>query len=63
MLKSDLNRKLLNSEIEILKKLRNRTNILHLYDVIMTKNNTYLISDLCVKDMSKVIKDAKKLKE
>ena len=44
MLKSDLNQKLLNSEIEILKKLRNRNNILHLYDVIMTKNNTYLIS-------------------
>lgn len=29
----------------------------------MTKNNTYLISELCVKDMSKVIKEAKKLKE
>jgi len=44
MLKSDINRTLLDSEIEILKELKNIPNILSLHDVFTTKNNTYIIT-------------------
>jgi serine/threonine protein kinase len=56
MLKNEINRVLLESEIEILKELKNKPSILTLYDVFTTKNNTYLITELCSSDMNKIIK-------
>lgn len=56
MLKSDINRTLLDSEIEILKELKDIPNILSLHDVFTTKNNTYIITELCESDLSKIIK-------
>lgn len=56
MLKNEINRILLESEIEILKELKNKPSILTLYDVFTTKNNTYLITELCSSDMNKIIK-------
>jgi serine/threonine protein kinase len=47
LLKSEINRALLDSEIEILKELRNMPNILTVHDIFTTKNNTYIISELC----------------
>lgn len=61
MLKNEINRTLLDSEIEILKELKNHSHILHLHDVYTTKNNTYIITELCESDLSKRIK--KKLTE
>ncbi len=40
-----------------MKELKNKENILTLYDVYTTKNNTYLITELCSSDMNKVIKN------
>ena len=56
MLKCEINRTLLASEIEILKSLRNVPNILSLHEVYTTKNNTYIITELCDGDLSKKIK-------
>jgi serine/threonine protein kinase len=56
MLKNEINRTLLDSEIEILKELKNIPNILSLHDVFTTKNNTYIITELCESDLSKHIK-------
>ena len=39
-----------------MKELKNRSNILTLFDVFTTKNNTYLITELCSSDMNKIIK-------
>ena len=56
MLKNDLNRMLLTSEIDNLKKLNNTEHILQLYDIFTTKNNTYLITELCDGDLTSKIK-------
>lgn len=56
MLRNDLNRMLLSSEIENLKKLQDTPHILQLYEVFTTKNNTYLITELCDGDLSAKIK-------
>jgi serine/threonine protein kinase len=61
MLKCEINRTLLSSEIEILKTLRNVPHILSLHEVYTTKNNTYIITELCDTDLSHKIK--KKLTE
>lgn len=57
MLKNDLNKMLLTSEIENLKKLKNTDHILQLYEIFTTKNNTYLITELCDGDLSAKIKN------
>ncbi len=56
MLKNEINRILLESEIEILKELKSKQNILTLFDVFTTKNNTYIITELCSSDMNQIIK-------
>ena len=61
LLKNDINRILLNSEIEVLKQLKSLPHILALHEVFTTKNNTYIITELCESDLNKVIK--KKLTE
>lgn len=57
MLKNQINKVLLESEIEILKELRSEQNILSLQNVYTTKNNTYIITELCDSDLNKVIKN------
>lgn len=60
MLKSDVHQSLLASEIECLKSLVGMPNIIQLKEVYTTKNNTYLITELCEDgDLSKVIKKGK----
>ena len=56
MLKNDINKVLLDSEIEVLKELKSMPHILTLNDVFTTKNNTYIITELCDNDLSKVVK-------
>lgn len=56
MLKNEINRILLDSEIEVLKELKTQAHILTLHDVFTTKNNTYIISELCDSDLSKKVK-------
>ena len=57
MLKNDLNRMLLTSEIDNLKRLKSTEHILQLYEIFTTKNNTYLITELCDNDLSARIKN------
>ena len=56
MLKNEINRILLQSEIKVLKELRSQPHILALHDVFTTKNNTYIITELCSSDLSKHVK-------
>ncbi len=44
MLKNEINRTLLESEIDILKELKCVPNVLTLHEVYTTKNNTYIIT-------------------
>lgn len=43
---------MLQSEIKILRLLRFHSGILHLEEVYTTKNNTYIVTELCRNDMS-----------
>ena len=52
MLKNDINRELLYSEIEVLKDLRDCSHVLHLCDIFSTRNNTYIITELCQGDLA-----------
>lgn len=61
MLKCEVNRALLANEIENLKQLSYTPAVLQLYEVYNTKNNTYIITELCDSDLSKRIK--RKLQE
>lgn len=56
MLKCEINRTLLASEIEILKGMKNVPHVLTLHEVYTTKNNTYIITELCETDLSSKIK-------
>jgi serine/threonine-protein kinase ULK2 len=56
MLKNDINRVLLESEIEVLQELKNLSHILSLEEVYTTKNNTYIITELCDSDLTKIAK-------
>ncbi len=44
MIKGEVHKNLLTSEIEVLKSLKNMQNILQLFDIYATKNNTYIIT-------------------
>ena len=44
MLKNDINKVLLESEIQVLKELKTLPHILSLHEVYTTKNNTYIIT-------------------
>ena len=56
MLKNDLNRMLFTSEIENLRTLKDNQHILQLFEIFTTKNNTYLITELCDGDLTSRIK-------
>ena len=56
MLKCEINRTLLASEIDILKSMKNVPHVLALHEVYTTKNNTYIITELCETDLSRKIK-------
>ena len=47
MIKGEVHKNLLASEIEVLKTLKTSHNIIELYDIFNTKNNTYIITELC----------------
>ena len=44
MLKGEVHKNLLASEIDVLKGLRNSNNVIELFDVYNTKNNTYIVT-------------------
>lgn len=56
LLKNDINKVLLESEIQVLKELKALPHILALHEVYTTKNNTYIITELCDSDLSKLIR-------
>ena len=56
LLKNDINKVLLESEIQVLKELKALPHILSLHEVYTTKNNTYIITELCDSDLNKTIK-------
>ena len=59
---NEVHKNLLASEIEVLKSLKNSHNILEFYDIYNTKNNTYIITELCDGgDLSKFISSRKSL--
>jgi serine/threonine protein kinase len=47
MIKGEVHKNLLASEIEVLKILKDSENIIEVYDIYTTKNNTYIITELC----------------
>lgn len=64
MIKGEVHKNLLASEIEVLKALKNSENIIEVYDIYNTKNNTYIITELCDGgDLSKLIASKKSLTE
>ena len=61
---NEVHKNLLSSEIEVLKALKNSENILDVYDIYNTKNNTYIITELCDGgDLAKHISTKKSLSE
>lgn len=50
---------LLQYEVSALKSLSYSSNVLHLYDVYATKNNTYIITELCEGDLGSLLKKKK----
>lgn len=60
-LEDPINQMLLQHEIMALKALSSSPHILHLYDVYATKNNTYIITELCDGDLGSVLKKRKSI--
>lgn len=56
LLKNEINKILLESEIQVLKELKSLPHILSLHEVYTTKNNTYIVTELCDCDLNKIIK-------
>lgn len=52
---------LLQHEITALKKLSFSSGVLHLYDVYATKNNTYIVTELCDGDLATLLKKRKNI--
>lgn len=50
---------LLQLEVTALKALAGSRHVLHLYDVYATRNNTYLITELCEGDLGSMLKQRK----
>ena len=64
MIKGEVHKNLLASEIEVLKTLKNSENIIEVYDIYNTKNNTYIITELCDGgDLSKMISSRRTFSE
>lgn len=63
MLKDELHRELLRSEINCLTELKGSRHVLRLIEVFTTANNTYIVTELCEgKDLSHQIQAHKGLK-
>lgn len=60
-LEDPINHMLLQHEIMALKALAGSPHVLHLYDVYATKNNTYIITELCDGDLGSLLKKRKTL--
>jgi serine/threonine-protein kinase ULK/ATG1 len=64
MIKGEVHKNLLASEIEVLKTLKNSDNIIEVYDIYNTKNNTYIITELCDGgDLAKMISSRRSIPE
>jgi serine/threonine-protein kinase ULK2 len=64
MIKGEVHKNLLASEIDVLKNLKNSENIIEVYDIYNTKNNTYIITELCDGgDLSKLISSKRTIPE
>ena len=64
MIKGEVHKNLLASEIEVLKTLKNSDNIIEVYDIYNTRNNTYIITELCEGgDLAKFISSRRSLPE
>ena len=64
MLKGEVHKSLLASEIEVLKTFKQSKNIIEVYDIYTTKNNTYIITEFCDGgDLSKLISSRRGLPE
>lgn len=60
-LEDPINQMLLQHEITALKHLATSSHILHLFDVYATKNNTYIITELCEGDLHSMLKSRRVL--
>lgn len=61
---NEIHRNLLSSEIEVLKMMKSSQNVIELYDIYTTKNNTYIITELCEGgDLAKFITNKKNIPE
>ena len=60
-LEDPINQMLLQHEITALKKLSCSSGVLHLYDVYATKNNTYIVTQLCDGDLGNLLKKRKSI--
>lgn len=61
---NEVHKNLLASEIEVLKMLKNCENIIEVFDIYNTKNNTYIITELCDGgDLAKHVSKRKSLSE
>ena len=58
-LEDPINQMLLQHEITALKILSFSSGVLHLYDVYATKNNTYIVTELCDGDLGTLLKKRK----
>lgn len=64
MIRGEVHKNLLASEIEVLKSLKGSQNIIEMFDIFNTKNNTYIITELCEGgDLSKLISNRKHIPE
>lgn len=64
MLKGQVHKSLLASEIEVLKTFKQSKNIIEVYDIYTTKNNTYIITEFCDGgDLSKLISSRRGMPE
>lgn len=60
-LEDPINQMLLQLEVAALKALTASPHVLHLHDVYATRNNTYLITELCEGDLGSMLKQRKVL--
>ena len=60
-LEDPINQMLLQHEITALKKLVHSSFVLHFYDVYATKNNTYIMTELCEGDLGSLLKQRKSM--
>lgn len=64
MIKGEVHKNLLASEIDVLKSLKNCDNIIEVYDIYNTRNNTYIITELCEGgDLAKTISSKRSIPE